>query len=1509
MGSVVVTVIDNDYPGDPITASPERFGPWSETGTGTTGQRNTITLSVSPDTIAEDAGATQATVTATLTAALAADTVVILTLGGTAAAPADYSATSLASVTIPRGQTSAEGTLTITPVEDETAEGDETIEVTGSFKRFTVSPDTITLTDSDSATVGISGPTGEVAEGENAAFTVTLSAAIAKEVTVPWSAPLATDTAVAADLGATSGTVTFAAGSAAGATQTISIPITDDTTLEPAETFTVTLGAVGGDLAGLVTADPASATATIAKDASFGAHITLSFDPEYVQEGADFVVTLTATRDGTEGDHLVDWSVATVTQQTATNSTDFTKGGGGSCDNRPGADYFMRTLPSDVRIAPGETSASTTVTFHICADELDEPNETIAYTATAPGATFTEAVLTIGDPETITLSVSPTTVAEDAGATDVTVTATLSAARATDTVVALTLGGTAADPADYTVTGPTSITIPKGETAGTTTLTITPVDDALQEGDETITVSGASGARTVSSAEITLTNVTPPAPVISFETAPTSVEEGQTASYIVKLEGGRTTNVTVRFKTGADGDLTTAGQDYTAVDQTLTFTPTDTTKTVTVSTISDQRFEVSEDFTVTLSDAQGGGGLTPEIRKGKRTTTITDAFTDNDAYPESYTLEATPTSVGEGDGATVITFTATLHDEGTFPHPVDVIVYVEGKAGQRGTADLNEDYTVAGSHGEFLIFSIDPREDSGAGTLTLTPEDDSVTEGEETIVFTSAAGGGMTASDDTPIVTLADNDMATSITLSVSPSVLREGSSDQTTDVTVTATLDSDATLSVPIEVTVSLEDGTAKGEDYSKATATVIIPEGETSGSGSLKVTVTGDDKDEPDETLNVTGTAKGFTVHPAELTILDDDSGRRGNNIRLTVSPSRVREDAGATVLSVTASLYGKDALKQDAVINLSLADGTATLAGGDYSAATGTLTILAGQLSGTADFTFTPTEDAVVEGDETVLLNGALADVTVLPATVTIINSSHADLRISGPSAAVAEGSTATFTVTLSAAIAEELSVAWLARPNTAVAADYSPSNGSVTFPTGSAAGATRTFTVTMTDDDLSETLENFTVELGTVTSPVSAFVAPKSGSFVADAYIAESDPITVTLTGPSTVDEGDATTVYTVSLSPAGVTPTADLTVDYSSEDGTAEAGTDYDSASGTLTFTQADHADKTFTVQTTEDTLDESDETFTVTLDDPTGGGGPASSKHATDYTVTTTITDDDAATGITLSVDPDTLEEDSETAETVTVTATLNGGTRTEATVVTIGTLEGTATKDTDYTLTTALASITIPANSTSGTGTITITPIDDKVVEANETIIIPGTTTTEVGLTVSSATITLKDHNGTTSEDPNDEDKTDLSIAGPASNVTEGSNATFTVTLSAGVASQVTVAWSAPLAADAAEGADLSDTSGTVTFAANSAAGATQDITITATDDMLSEGAESFTVTLGTITTTLPATQVLLKSDDSSATATISASDPITVNISGPTSVDEGDATTDYTVSLSPAE
>ena len=338
----------------------------------------------------------------------------------------------------------------------------------------------------------------------------------------------------------------------------------------------------------------------------------------------------------------------------------------------------------------------------------------------------------------------------------------------------------------------------------------------------------------------------------------------------------------------------------------------------------------------------------------------------------------------------------------------------------------------------------------------------------------------------------------------------------------------------------------------------------------------------------------------------------------------------------------------------------------------------------------------------------------------------------------------------------------------------------------------------------------------------------------------------------------------------------------------------------------MTFTNSATAgSQTFTVQTTEDTVDEgTGETFTVSISGPAGGGGAAPSLDSSNTTVTTTITDDDAApTGITLSANPNSLGED-DAATGITITATMNGSTLPTDTVVTIGTLEGTATGGTgnDYTAST-LASITIPANTESGTGTLTVTPIDDTVVEGDETIVVPGTTTV-TGLTVTSATITLTDDDKSTG-DPGEEDDVDsaeLSISGPSATSAEGSDATFTVTLSAAVAKEVTVAWTATGNTD-----DYSPDSGTVTFAAGSSANDTQDITISVTDDDLSETAESFTVTLGTITSDL-SSQVSLKSGSSSATATIAESDPITVAISGPSSVDEGDATSNYTVSLSPS-
>ena len=112
-------------------------------------------------------------------------------------------------------------------------------------------------------------------------------------------------------------------------------------------------------------------------------------------------------------------------------------------------------------------------------------------------------------------------------------------------------------------------------------------------------------------------------------------------------------------------------------------------------------------------------------------------------------------------------------------------------------------------------------------------------------------------------------------------------------------------------------------------------------------------------------------------------------------------------------------------------------------------------------------------------------------------------------------------------------------------------------------------------------------------------------------VADARVTEAEDATV-----------DATVDFTVTLSRAAAEA---VTVDYATSDSTATAGADYTSTSGMLTFTVGE-TEKTVSVPVIDDSHDESDETFTLTLSNPSGGNA-----YLEDATATGTIADDDEA--------------------------------------------------------------------------------------------------------------------------------------------------------------------------------------------------------------------------------------------------------------------------------------
>ncbi len=485
------------------------------TGLTVTGARVTITdddvastgvaLSLNPEEVAEDGGETSVTVTATLDArAFPGPTDVTVSMGesGTATSGADYMPVAGFVLTIPSGETIATATFTLMPTDDDLAEGAETLSVRGSATGLTVSDTEVTITDDDEASTAVTlsvDPTSVAEDG--GAQTVTVTAALDASA---FPGPTAVTVSVGdADDGATGGTdyaalpdfsLTIPGGQTAG-TATFTLTPTDDAVAEGDEALTVSGTTTGLTVTGT--------EMTITDDDVASAGVALSVDPsEVAEDGGARTVTVTATLDaGAFGEAMpVRVEVGTAGSGPGDSATE-------------GTDYIAvpdvwLTLPA------GETTGTATFTVAPTDDDVAEGDETLTVSGTATGLTVTGAIVTIIDndvPSTgVALSVTPSEVAEDAGVATVTVTATLDAAAFTDPTVVIVAVGSVEDAAiegtDYAPVPDLRVTIPGGATAGTATFTLTPMDDGLPEGDETLTVSGAATGLAVTGAAFTITD-------------------------------------------------------------------------------------------------------------------------------------------------------------------------------------------------------------------------------------------------------------------------------------------------------------------------------------------------------------------------------------------------------------------------------------------------------------------------------------------------------------------------------------------------------------------------------------------------------------------------------------------------------------------------------------------------------------------------------------------------------------------------------------------------------------------------------------------------------------------------------------------------------------------------------------------------------------------------------------------------------------------------------------------
>lgn len=532
-----------------------------------------------------------------------------------------------------------------------------------------------------------------------------------------------------------------------------------------------------------------------------------------------------------------------------------------------------------------------------------------------------------------------------------------------------------------------------------------------------------------------------------------------------------------------------------------------------------------------------------------------------------------------------------------------------------------------------------------------------------------------------------------------------------------------------------------------------------------------------------------------------------------------SRNEGNAGTTAVLLTVRLSGATTLATR--VGWATADGTATVADGDYVAASGTLTFPARSTAST--ITFYASGDTRFEPNETVTVAlRAPSGLTLgdAQAVATIINDdplpslSVADVRMAeGDAGARAM----TFTVSLSAASSQTVTVGYATANGTATVlnGDYVATSGTLTFPPGA---VSRTVTVSITGDTRFEPDETFTLSLA---NPTNATL----GDSTATGTIANDDDVPVISIADVSVAEGNAGTtnaVFTVTISNASSTAAS---VDWATANGTALAGSDYTAANGRLTFPPGTTS-QTVMVAISGDTTHEPDETFRVVLSAPAGAA-------IGDGTATGTITNDDAVPAVSIA-DARVTEGNAGTSS-LAFDVTLSNP-RSTAVTVPYATADGSATlDDDDYEAGSGV--VTFAPGVTRQT--VTVTVHGDARFEADEALVVTLGAPSGATIADGSATGTIQ----------NDDAMPALSIGDVT--VAEGNagsiDAVFTVSLDTPSGAPVTVSY-ATANGTATAGSDYTANAGTLTFAPGVVS---QTITVAVSGDAVFEGDEAYRVEL----------------------------------------------------------
>ena len=1063
----------------------------------------TATLTLAPAAI-DESGATNAS---TVTAALSGASSEVVTLAVSTSGAA-HTLSQGKTLTIAAGEKASTGTVTVTATDndvDAAADATVTVSATASGGGVAAPADvTLTVRDDDVRAVRVSKSTVTVREADDA-------------VTADVAEHEATYTVVL-DSEPTGGTVTVNVASGAAGTATVlpaslEFDATDWSTAQVmtvtgvdddvdnagdrrAATITHTVSAGGTDYA-TETASPVSVTVTDDDGPPTG--ITLSVDVDSVAEGATSAATVTVTATVAGGSAFDAARTVTVSVgQSADTATE-------------GTDY-AQVADFDITIPKGAKSATGSFDLTPADDDVDEgTGETVGVAGTSGSLPVTPATVTITDddaaPGGIALSVSPSTVAEDAaGAQTVTVTATVTGTTtyAEDKVVAVRVGestDSATSGTDYTAVPGFDITIRAGTSSGEGEFDLDPADDNLDEPGETLTVAGASGALTVTPARVTITD--DDVPQVGITPGP-AVTEGTAARFTVSADIAPAADLAVVLNVTGRGAFAASGA--TGDGKTVTLSKGATSVTYEVATLADAVDEADGAVTAALAAGTGYG-----IVAGQQTATV--GVSDDD---RTVVTLARPGTDGVAENGGTLDVTLTLGRALVAGESVVAPLAVTGATvathytlalkGNGGTGvSLSTAAPHSAQHPAVTLAGVGAR--TATLVLTAKPNADRLTRTVGIAYGTgdrrpSASGlsGGITLAGAPLSVVLVDDDAM----VTVAAARAAEGS-----------VLEFAVTLPDPAPaggVTIDYATADGRGEAADKAYQVAVASEDYTAAGGNARLTIA---KDGTGGTIRITTLEDAVYEGDHHLTLTLEssthfnisatagsaagtiDDAADAPSFGFSAASGTVAEDIAAGKVTLTVEKTGTTLVP--ATLGWATADGTAK-AGSDYSAvAAGSLVFAAGDTSKTLQVSLT--DDSTDEPSEGFRVDLSATSHARLgaPAShgVTITDDDPTSVTLSAPSGAIAEATgSKVLTVTLGRALVsgESLSVPLtfggaaafggdytLAAPSPLPAGvgyahlastDLSKQSPTVTFTGGAGASSSATLTLTATQDTTDE-----------------------------------------------------------------------------------------------------------------------------------------------------------------------------------------------------------------------------------------------------------------------------------------------------------------------------------------------------------------------------------------------------------------------------------------------------